>query len=90
MSVDAILYFLVLALWSGVISYLLLFKILPRITEKEVATPVEHHAPAPKAHHAPAQHTPRPRYSSHEGFRSFAKGEELTVEDIVKGLSGGR
>ena len=89
MSVDAILYFLVLALWSGVISYLLLFKVLPRITEKQPAAHIEHHAPAPKTH-APTVRAPRKHYSSHEGFRSLAKGEELTVEDIVKGLSGGR
>ncbi len=91
MSVEAVLYFLALAVWSGVIAYLLLFKVLLRSKEK----PAIPHAPAV---HAPAPQpavpspTPAPRrsYSSHDGFRSLAKGAELTVEDIVKGLSGGK
>jgi hypothetical protein len=50
------------------------------------------HAPAPVHHipatnHAPA-HTPNPSaYAAAEGFRNFAQGETLTIDDIVKGLS---
>lgn len=87
MTFDALIYFALLALWSAVIAYLLLFRVLPLMIQKNHATPA-HRAPA--AHH-PAPHAPkthvRRTYSSHDGFRSLAHGAELTVEDIVKGLS---
>lgn len=89
MSVEAVLYFLALAVWSGVIAYLLLFKVLLRDKAKPVAQAPVAHAPAPRPHVPSAEHAPR-SYSSHDGFRSLAKGAELTVDDIVKGLSGGK
>lgn len=85
MTFDAFLYFAALAVWSGIISYLLLFKAVPYLTAKD-ETPAQP-APHARSHHAPAPRAPRRYYSSHDGFRSFAKGEHLTVEDIVKGLS---
>ena len=45
---------------------------------------------APVAHHEPAHHAeveaPQ-QYQEHEGFRSYATGSALTIEDIVKGLA---
>lgn len=60
--------------------------------------PVAHaaHAPAPAHHgHAPAHHDAHAAsapakptgFNASEGFRSFAAGEGLTIDDIVKGLS---
>lgn len=39
------------------------------------------------AHAAPAAVARPTGYNSHDGFRSFAAGEGLTIDDIVKGLS---
>jgi hypothetical protein len=43
------------------------------------------HAPAHGAHHAPAAH--KAPVVEHDGFRAFATGETLTIDDIVKGLA---
>ncbi len=67
------------------------------LKQEPVPVVVEAHAPA----HAPVQsnhahapsHTPAHEkhapvgYQSHEGFRSFAEGAVLTIDDIVKGLA---
>ncbi len=45
------------------------------------------HAAAHSAHAAPAAPAKPTGYSAHDGFRSFAAGEGLTIDDIVKGLS---
>ena len=46
------------------------------------------HAPAHhSAHAAPAAPARPSGYNQHDGFRSFAAGEGLTIDDIVKGLS---
>ena len=37
--------------------------------------------------HAPAYQAPTPRATAHEGFRAYATGDTLTIDDIVKGLS---
>lgn len=93
MTFGALLYFATLAVWSAVISYLLLFTVLPSLPflgGKGKKKHVTHHAPVHHApvHHAPTHHTShRTRFSAHEGFKSFAEGVELTVEDIVKGMS---
>ena len=94
MTLDAFVYFLFLALWSAGVAYALLFVLIPYFFGKKKGHAKQaHHAPA---HHAPAHHAPhrapahhprRRRFSAHEGFRSFAEGVELTVEDIVKGLA---
>lgn len=53
------------------------------------------HAPAAHAgghgHHAPPPPPPKPAkpfrgYSEYDGFKSFATGDSITIEDIVKGL----
>lgn len=52
------------------------------------AAPAAHAAPA---HHAPVAHAAPAAspasYTAHEGFRSYAQGPSLTIDDIVKGLS---
>ncbi|HEY0947876.1 MAG TPA: hypothetical protein VGE53_00075 [Candidatus Paceibacterota bacterium] len=48
--------------------------------------PAASHGHAPAAHSAPAAPT-RAGFSAHDGFRSFAAGDGLTIDDIVKGLS---
>ena len=63
----------------------------------ETPTPVSHghsepvaHATthsAHSAHAAPVTPAKPSGYSAHDGFRSFAAGEGLTIDDIVKGLS---
>ena len=45
------------------------------------------HAPAASHGHVPAAAPARTGFSAHDGFRSFAAGEGLTIDDIVKGLS---
>ncbi|MDP3402998.1 MAG: hypothetical protein Q8S35_03545, partial [bacterium] len=60
----------------------------------ETPAPVSHghnepvaHAAAHSAHAAPAAPTKATGYNAHDGFRSFAASEGLTIDDIVKGLS---
>jgi hypothetical protein len=45
------------------------------------------HAAAHSAHAASSAPAKPTGYSAHDGFRSFAAGEGLTIDDIVKGLS---
>lgn len=45
------------------------------------------HAPAAHSTHAPAAPAKPQGYNAHDGFRSFAAGDGLTIDDIVKGLS---
>lgn len=45
------------------------------------------HAAVHSTHAAPAAPAKPTGYSTHDGFRSFAAGEGLTIDDIVKGLS---
>ena len=82
MMVDTLAFVLLLALWSGIACYFLLFYILPAFFPKKP----DH---APSAGHVPKTKTVRPSgtYSAHEGFKSYARGQELTVSDIVQGLS---
>lgn len=60
----------------------------------ETPAPVSHghnepvaHAAVHSAHAAPAAPTKATGYNAHDGFRSFAASEGLTIDDIVKGLS---
>lgn len=84
MTLGAVIYFLLLALWSGVVAYLVLFKVLyPSAPHHSTKTHTKSHPPTPTQ-----KPQPRRTFSTYDGFRSFAKGDELTVEDIVKALSG--
>jgi len=51
------------------------------------AAPARSHEPVAHAHAAPAPSARAVGYNVHDGFRSFAAGEGLTIDDIVKGLS---
>jgi len=63
----------------------------PDASSHDTHAPVAHashtaHA-AHSAHAAPAAPAKPQGYDVHEGFRSFAAGDGLTIDDIVKGLS---
>lgn len=88
MTLDSLFYFALLALWSGIVAYYILFVVLSGKGKK--TSHATHHAPkthAAPAHHAPAKPVARGRFSPHEGFKSFARDVEVTVEDIVHGLA---
>lgn len=85
-------YFLVIALWSVVVAYVVTFGNDAGGGAHEVTSA---HAGAPDAHgpmhaHTPVEPTrakPFRGFSPYEGFKSYAQGETVTVEDIVKGLA---
>ena len=58
--------------------------VAPVASVQAVPTPAEVHGNSSHAVHtqAPASNVP-----AHEGFRAFAQGDTLTIDDIVKGLS---
>lgn len=86
------LYFLVITLWSVVVAYVVTFGNTPA---QGVHTESSAHASANEAHgpmnaHTPVEPTrakPFRGFSPYEGFKSYAQGETVTVEDIVKGLA---
>ncbi len=88
MSLGAFLYYLILALFSAGISYAVLAAFLKRNvpTVTSHAAPTHTFTPSPRVSRPLGAEPPR-SYSSHEGFRSFKRGNELTVDDIVTGLS---
>lgn len=78
-----VLYWIALLLWAAVVTYFVVFDLIPMLTGKWHPKQ-NHHAKPPKkkAPEAP------PGYSVYDGFKSFADKEgKLTTEDIVKGLS---
>lgn len=84
------LYFFAIALWSAVVAYVVIFG---NDSSSGHDTGV-HTAPSPvthgSSHHAPVEPTrakPFRGFSPYEGFKSYAQGETVTVEDIVKGLA---
>jgi hypothetical protein len=91
------LYWLALIAWSLALAYLLLFGAAPFAARKvrNFAYQVSEVVNAPvfvedeKEETLPALLTKEPErgYSTFDGFRSFAKDNALTIEDIVKGLS---
>lgn len=84
---SSLIYYGIIALWSAGIAYYALFVAIPYLTGKKQKKSEHHHASAHVQHHAPHGTASRTRFSAHEGFKSFAQNAELTVEDIVKGLS---
>ncbi|MCI0597733.1 hypothetical protein L0Y34_01530 [Candidatus Parcubacteria bacterium] len=75
MTAASLLYFFALALWSAFVAYQLM-KLFTKNTSPPPPSPADESA---------AQKPPT--LSTHVGFKSFARGRELTVEDIVKSLS---
>jgi hypothetical protein len=96
MTIVSLLYFGMIALWSAFVAHFVLenfFPVKKRIVHVEgpvPAAPVEdlsiYDLPIPPQEPAPLS-TPAVRTSMNEGFKAFQQGAELTVEDIVKGLS---
>ncbi len=80
---DAFMFYTFVALWSFFISWWLTFNIFPKWFAKKVHTTAHETIQAvPKV-----VENPRARHSTYDGFRAYATGGELTVEDIVKALS---
>lgn len=85
------LYFLLVALWSAVVAYVVIFG-----NDSGGGHDAHGHAPeaavshGPSHGHAPVEPTrakPFRGFSPYEGFKSYAQGETVTVEDIVKGIA---
>lgn len=81
-----VIYWIVLLVWAAVVTYFIIFDLLPIMTGKW--RPKKGHGPSHgHSHKKPAPEAP-PGYSVYEGFKSFAdKDGKLTPEDIVKGLA---
>jgi|CXWL01.1.fsa_nt_gi hypothetical protein len=77
--IETALFFIALFLWSLYATHHIVFVVLPSFAKKKETV-----APAKKKN--TADHA-RPQHSAHDGFRAYAKGGELTVDDIVKALS---
>ncbi len=93
MDTQTLLYYGALALWSAFIAYTILFSFRKQQKETVQAPPP---ALAPVSYDVPRsvpsvyEPTPIPEHAralATDGFRAFQTGDELTVEDIVKGLS---
>ena len=91
MDIGSILLYGAVTVWSGWVAYMIVMRFFPakgasthpseepKIKETPVATPATSEAAMPQP--------VIPDYQMKEGFKSFQTGTELTVEDIVKGLS---
>lgn len=104
MDIGSLLYFGLLAVWSGAIAYGILFRAAPFVGRVAGGRSADSLPPDP---HEGAKHTAEhlemflpqdaqvvspPTLSgklSKDGFKAFATGTDLTVEDIVTGLSRG-
>lgn len=91
------IYFGLLMLWSAVVAYLIIFGLTSQAQKgghggAHQDTGGSHgHGGGHGAHAAvpiaPTRAKPFRGFSPYEGFKSFAQGETVTVEDIVKGLA---
>lgn len=95
-----LLYWTILALWSAGTAYLVIFKAMPFALRKYAVAAiapldaaVQHADTHTHVLESVSTHEPRGlaaianNYSSHDGFRSFAQGGHLTIDDIVSGLA---
>lgn len=97
MTISSLLYFGALALWSAFITYLILERFFPLrkeghaspLPEPAVVHSTPAYLPPERVRTAPTPSAPAPGFNPAEGFKSFQTGGELTVDDIVKGLSRG-
>lgn len=91
------MYWLMLILWSLAVAYVVLWGVVPMALRRagimgaEVGHAINDHQDT-HAVHVDLQHAPAPapapvRQSSYEGFKALAQNGELTIDDIVKGLS---
>ena len=80
--VGIVLYWVILFVWTAIVTYFIVFDLVPMLTGKWHPKHGHHLPDGEEAPEAP------PGYSVYEGFRSFAdKDGKLTTEDIVKGLA---
>lgn len=91
MDIASLLFYGAVALWSAFAAYVFLERFVP-LKEEEAASPAsvqEQARPAALARTEPVAPAPAisGRFNPSEGFKSFQTGAELTVEDIVKGLT---
>lgn len=84
-------YFLLVTLWSALVAYVVTFAKESAHGGAHAHASAPAHAPSATSHHAapvePTRAKPYRGFSPYEGFRSYAQGETVTVEDIVKGLA---
>ncbi len=90
--VGTVVYWLALVCFALALAYLVLFGIVPFIIRRarnfSSRVSAVLNAPAqPIIATAPIREAPR-EYSSYDGFKSFARNGALSIEDIVKSLSG--
>lgn len=84
------LYFVVITLWSAIVAYVVIFGSDSgdgHAGHAVASAETSSHGPS---HHAPVEPTrakPFRGFSPYEGFKSYAQGETVTVEDIVKGIA---
>lgn len=72
-----IFYWTALILWSGALAYLVLFKLFPLIARRPVAASIDE----------PKEEVTRPSYRPEGGFASLKREDDISVDDIVRGLS---
>lgn len=89
MTIGSLLYFGALALWSAVIAYSVLERFFPFSSTPNKAPAVIAPPPSAPPSFSTAYEATNtvPNFNPNEGFKSFQRGKELTVEDIVTGLS---
>jgi len=89
MTTGALLYYGGLTVWSAFLAYTLLFTFFkPKAKEVAPSATFEPPRPIPSAYNQKAeQETKEKNAFAVEGFKAFQTGEELTVDDIVKGLT---
>jgi hypothetical protein len=88
MDTGSLIYYGALTVWSACIAYAFLFrgsKPVPKATSEPLPSMPERRAPAPEP--APVATSSIYESLARDGFKAFQTGEELTVDDVVKGLS---
>jgi hypothetical protein len=94
MDIGSLLYYGGLAVWSALVAYTVLFSFKKEKPKTGAATSV----PMPPAREMPREYVPpalsvpstpiNPNLQA-DGFKAFQTGPELSVDDIVQGLSRG-
>lgn len=80
--IGLVLYWVLLFVWSAIVTYFIVFDLIPMLTGKWHPKHGHHGHEEEDVPEAP------PGYSVFDGFKSFADKEgKLTTDDIVKGLS---
>jgi len=81
--IESLIYWIVVVAFSGVVSYLLLFKVLPQLVKKKEST----HTHSNTHSKAVLQELKNKEYSQYKGFKSLGDRDgSLSVDDIVNAL----